>query len=432
MLGGGLLQLVATGRQDIYLSGNPQTTFFKQVYRRHTNFSIESCRIDFDGAADFGKVVVVTIPRKGDLLNTLVLEITLPMMPQYSLPSSDPNWLNNNALTADTSWVNGVGHALLEYISLEVGGKEIDRQYGEYLQIMSELQVDASKRTGYNNMIGYQQAYRQDSQPGPLKLYVPLRFWFCNNVGLSLPLVAMQAHPVRIYIKLRSLQSLFYRDSLVLNPSQPLARSNTPNPQLTSFVLWGDYINLDTDERRRFTSSKHEYLIEQVQIQRKTPIPAGASIANITLDFNNPLKEIIWVVQQDRMVLANELFNYSNRMLVEQNVSLTDQISTCILRLDGYDRFEVRDASYFRLVQPWQRHTCIPDNYIYVYSFSLAPEGAQPQGSLNASRIDTIVLSLTMNNNQGVARYDSGVTVYATNYNVFRIAAGLGGVLFTA
>ena len=132
------------------------------------------------------------------------------------------------------------------------------------------------------------------------------------------------------------------------------------------------------------------------------------------------------------MVLANELFNYSNRMLVEQNVSLTDQISTCILRLDGYDRFEVRDASYFRLVQPWQRHTCIPDNYIYVYSFSLAPEGAQPQGSLNASRIDTIVLSLTMNNNQGVARYDSGVTVYATNYNVFRIAAGLGGVLFTA
>ena len=432
MLGGGLLQLVATGRQDIYLSGNPQTTFFKQVYRRHTNFSIESCRIDFDGAADFGKVIVATIPRKGDLLNTLVLEISLPMLPQYAQPSSDPNWLNNNALTADTSWVNGIGHALLEYISLEVGGKEIDRQYGEYLQIMSELQVEASKRTGYNNMIGYQQAYRQDSQPGPLKLYVPLRFWFCNNVGLSLPLVAMQAHPVRIYIKLRSLQTLFYRDSLTLNPTQPLARLNVPNPQLTSVVMWGDYIHLDTDERRRFTSSKHEYLIEQVQIQRKTSVPAGASISNITLDFNNPLKEIVWVVQQDRMVAANELFNYSNRMLVEQHVTLTDQISNAVLRLDGYDRFEARDASYFRLVQPWQRHTCIPDNYIYVYSFSLAPEAAQPQGSLNASRIDTIILSLNMNNTAGVKRYDSGVTVYAVNYNVFRIAAGLGGVLFTA
>lgn len=432
MLGGGLLQLVATGRQDIYLSGNPQTTFFKQVYRRHTNFSIESCRIDFDGAADFGKVIVATIPRKGDLLNTLILEISLPMLPQYLQPSSDPNWLNNNALTADTSWVNGIGHAMLEYISLEVGGKEIDRQYGEYLQIMSELQVDASKRTGYNNMIGYQQAYRQDSQPGPLKLYVPLRFWFCNNVGLSLPLVAMQAHPVRIYIKLRSLASLFYRDSLTLNPLQPLAQSGVPNPQLSSLVMWGDYIHLDTDERRRFTSSKHEYLIEQVQVQRKTAVPAGASLSNITLDFNNPLKELVWVVQQDRMVQANEWFNYSNRMLIEQHVTLADQISTAVIRLDGYDRFEPRDASYFRLVQPWQRHTCIPDNYIYVYSFSLAPEAAQPQGSLNASRIDTVILSLTMNNTTGVKRYDSGITVYATNYNVFRIAAGLGGVLFTA
>ena len=260
-------------------------------------------------------------------------------------------WLQNTS-TADTSWVNGIGHALLEYISLEVGGKEIDRQYGEYLQIMSELQVDASKRTGYNNMIGYQQAYRQDSQPGPLKLYVPLRFWFCNNVGLSLPLVAMQAHPVRIYIKLRSLQSLFYRDSLVLNPTQPLARTGVAPPQLTTFVMWGDYIHLDTDERRRFTSSKHEYLIEQVQIQRKTSVPAGASITNITLDFNNPIKEIVWVVQQDRMILANEWFNYSNRMLVEQHVVLQDQISTGILRLDGYDRFEVRYFETFEALSP--------------------------------------------------------------------------------
>lgn len=414
MLGGGLLQLVATGRQDIYLSGNPQTTFFKQVYRRHTNFSVESCRIDFEGAADFGKVVVATIPRKGDLLNTLILEVSLPILPQ----SSD--------FATDTSWVNGIGHAMLEYISLEVGGKEVDRQYGEWLHITSQLQVDASKRTGYNNMVGFQEAYTQAAQPGPLKLYIPLRFWFCNNVGLSLPLVALQAHPVRIYIKLRSPQDLFYRDSLVLMPNQTIF----PPPNPTSIVMWGDYIHLGDEERRRFASSKHEYLIEQVQVQKKTPVPAGASLSNITLDFNNPIKEIIWVCQQDRMVQSHEWFNYTNRQLVEQNVMLNDQISTGILRLDGYDRFEVRDAAYFRLVQPWQRHTCIPDDYIYLYSFSLNPEASQPMGSMNASRIDNIVLALTMNNN--IVRYDSGVTVYATNYNVFRIAAGLGGVLFTA
>ena len=414
MLGGGLLQLVATGRQDIYLSGNPQTTFFKQVYRRHTNFALESCRIDFDGAADFGKVIVATIPRKGDLVNSLILEISLPVLPQTS------------EVGTDTSWTNGIGLAMIDYISLEIGGKEIDRQYGEYLHLMSQFQVDASKKTGYYNMIGLQEAYTQGSQPGPLKLYVPLRFWFCNNVGLSLPLIALQAHPVRVYVKFRPVNQLFYRDTLAIVPTQTL----NPVPHIDSLVMWGDYVHLDTEERRRFTSSKHEYLIEQVQQQKKTSIPAGASLSNVTLDFNNPIKELIWVVQQDRMLLTNELFNYTNRQLTEQHVNLADQISTAILRLDGYDRFEVRDASYFRLVQPYQHHTSIPDDYIYLYSFSLAPEAAQPMGSMNASRIDTIILSVTMNNT--IARYDSGITVYATNYNVLRIAAGLGGVLFTA
>jgi len=418
MLGGGLLQIVTTGRQDIYLSGNPQTTFFKQVYRRYTNFSVESCRIDFEGAADFGKVIAANIPRKGDLLNTLVIEVSLPMLPQSS------------STEIDTSWVNGIGHAMLEYVSLEIGGKEIDRQYGEFLHIMSELQVDASKRVGYDNMIGFQESYRQDSQPGPLKLYIPLRFWFCNNVGLSLPLIALQAHPVRIIIKLRPLSMLFYRDSLALSTEQPLARSGQLPTQLTSFVMWGDYIHLDTDERRRFVSSKHEYLIEQVQQQSETAVGWGSSNVNIQLDFNNPIKEIIWVIRQDRMLNTNEMFNYSNRMLVERNVVLDDQISDCVIKLDGYDRFETRDASYFRLVQPWQRHTCIPRDYIYLYSFSLAPEASQPMGSLNASRLDTIILSCTMNPN--IHRRNCVINVYAINYNVFRIAAGLGGILFTA
>lgn len=414
MLGGGLLQLVATGRQDIYLSGNPQTTFFKQVYRRYTNFSVESCRIDFDGSTDFGKLIVATIPRKGDLLNTLILEVSLPMISQ-----SSPGVI-------DTSWVNGIGHAMIDYISLEIGGKEIDRQYGEFLHIMAELQVDVSKRTGFNNMVGYQEAFTQEAQPGPLKLYIPLRFWFCNNIGLSLPLLALQAHPVRVYVKLRPLQELFYRDASVIDCNQVV--SPVVNP--TNFVMWGDYIHLDTDERRRFTSSKHEYLIEQCQIQKKTSINAAASLLNITLDFNNPLKELIWVVQQDRVLQSNEWFNYTNRLLIEQHVTLDDQITNAILRIDGYDRFEVRDAGYFRLVQPYQHHTRIPDDYIYNYCFSLTPEASQPMGSMNASRIDTIILSMNMN--PGIIRYNAGVTVYATNYNVFRIAAGLGGVLFTA
>jgi hypothetical protein len=423
MLGGGLLQLVATGRQDIYLSGNPQTTFFKQVYRRHTNFSVESCRIDFEGAADFGKTFVATVPRKGDLLNTLILEISLPMLPQK-------NSLGN---TDYTSWINGIGHAMIEYISLEIGGKEIDKQYGESMHIMSQLHVDSSKKEGFNVMIGQVQAFAADVQTGPLKLFVPLRFWFCNNIGLSLPLVALQAHPVRIYIKLRSVQNLFYRDSLDANSTTYIPnQSLNPPPIVDSIVLWGDYVHLDTDERRRFVSSKHEYLIEQVQRQNPFAVPKGNSVVNVTLDFNNPIKEIVWVIQQNRVSLTNEWFNYST--LIGSDSGLRpgpDQIANAVIRLDGYDRFESRDAAYFRLVQPWQRHTAIPVNdFIYVYSFSLAPEAAQPQGSLNASRIDNIVLACNMNNT--INRYDSTITVYAINYNVLRIAAGLGGVLFTA
>ena len=421
MLGGGLLQLVATGRQDIYLTGNPQTTFFKQVYRRHTNFAVESCRIDFEGSADFGKIFVATIPRKGDLLNTLILEVSLPMLPQTS--GAPP--------TGDTSWVNGIGHAMIDYISLEIGGKEIDRQYGEFLHVISQFKVDASKKQGFDNMVGNVQVFTPDAQTGPLKLFIPLRFWFCNNIGLSLPLVALQAHPVKLYIKLKSVQTLFYRESLDPNysgyiPNQTLS----PPPSINSVVLWGDYIHLDTDERRRFVSSNHEYLIEQVQRQNPTAIPKGNSIINVTLDFNNPIKEIMWVVQQNRVSFTNEWFNYSNIIGIETGYKY-DQINNAVLRLDGYDRFEARDAAYFRLVQPWQRHTSIPVNdYIYVYSFSLSPEAAQPQGSLNASRIDNIILSCNMNNT--IIRNDSTITVYAINYNVLRIAAGLGGVLFTA
>jgi hypothetical protein len=141
------------------------------------------------------------------------------------------------------------------------------------------------------------------------------------------------------------------------------------------------------------------------------------------------MKEMIWVVNQDRMQAAHEWFNYGSRMLNEFGIPNMDLISTCLLQFDGYDRFEEMSAEYFRLIQPWQRHTAVPNDFIYVYSFSLAPEAAQPQGTCNASRIDTIVLQLKMN--ASVQSRAAGVTVYATNYNVLRIASGLGGVLFT-
>jgi hypothetical protein len=217
-------------------------------------------------------------------------------------------------------------------------------------------------------------------------------------------------------------------NAVINNTTYPTSLMAAP-PIITDMILWGDYIYLDVEERRRFVSSKHEYLIEQVQQQKRFSIPQNSTNVPVPLVFNNPMKEMIWVVNQDRMLDAHEYFNYGSRMLNEYGVPNLDIIQTALIQLDGYDRFEAQSAQYFRLVQPWQRHTAIPNDFIYVYSFSLAPEASQPQGTCNGSRLNNIVLQITMN--PSITSRPSGITVYATNYNVLRIVAGIGGVLFT-
>lgn len=435
---GSLLQLVATGRQDIYLSGNPQTTFFKQVYRRYTNFAIETQRIPFDTAADFGKLITTSIPRSGDLLSQLILEVKLPEMtpdgPKITTGAgvvTEPE-TNYAEIVESVSWVNGIGYAMIDYISVWIGQQEVDRQYGEFMYLWTQLSTPGSKKVGVDYMTGTQEVYNDTTQTGPLKLYIPLQFWFCKNVGLALPLVALQATPIKLYIRLKNGNDLVFGNKLenaVLNNTPPPNPLTPRPPVISDMTLWGDFIYLDVEERRRFVSSKHEYLIEQTQQQKRYSIPEKATNISVPLTFNHPMKEMIWVVNQDRMIDAHEWFNYGSRMLNEYGIPNLDLISTCLLQFDGYDRFEEMSAEYFRLIQPWQRHTAIPNDFIYVYSFSLAPEASQPQGTCNASRIDTIVLQLKMNTS--VQTRAAGVTVYATNYNVLRISSGLGGVLFT-
>jgi len=435
---GGLLQLVATGRQDIYLSGNPQTTFFKQVYRRYTNFSMETQRIPFDTAVDFNKLITVTIPRNGDLLSQLFLEIQLPEITPAGPVTMQPTGILTEAptdyqtITNSVSWVNGIGYAMIDYVSVWIGQQEIDRQYGEFMYLWTQLTTPGSKRAGLQYMIGQQDVYNDTTQTGPLRLFVPLHFWFCKNPGLALPLIALQATPIRIYIKLRNGNDMVFGTALenaVLNGTACPSTLVSSPPIITDMTLWGDYIYLDVEERRRFVSSKHEYLIEQVQQQKRFSIPQNSTSIPVPLVFNNPMKEMIWVVNQDRMLEAHEYFNYGSRMLNEYGIPNLDIIRSALLQLDGYDRFEEQSAQYFRLVQPWQRHTAIPNDFIYVYSFSLAPEASQPQGTCNGSRLNNITLQITMN--PSITSRPSGITVYATNYNVLRIVAGLGGVLFT-
>ena len=415
--GGGLLQLVAKGKQDVFLTGNPQISWFKMVYRRYTNFAIESQPMYFDGTPNFGKRITCTVPRRGDLLGPVFLEVTLP-----ALTYSDG--------VTPVKWVNSIGHALIQEITFEVGEVEMDRQTGEWMEIWSRFTIDESRKEGFYNMIGKVDNYNPSQPPG--KLYIPLIFWFCKNPGLYLPLIALQYHQIRINITLQPLNKLIFPDpASENNPSVPCTPiyNNAGNP--IDLMLYGDYIYLDTEERRRFVSNAHEYLVEQVQYTPAISIPAATNQITIPVEFNNPIKEFFWVIKRDALATNLELFNYSSLGIREPGIR-TDLLASAIIQFDGFDRFYQRDAGYFRLVQPYQRHTCIPvDSFIYNYSIALRPEEMQPSGTANASRLDSLVFQLNLNQNVTPARGNAHCIIFATNNNVFRVIEGFGGLLFT-
>lgn len=425
--GGGLLQLVAQGKQDVFLTGNPQITWFKMVYRRYTNFAIESSIIQFDNQPDFGRKITTVIPRKGDLLGALWLEIELPA-------------LKDSKTGKPLSYTNATAHALIQEISVEIGEQEIDKQTGEWMELTSNYIVTEDKKQAWNNMIGKTTGASQGNTPaasvslfGPLYLYVPLRFWFCKNPGLALPLLALQYHPVRINVTLRPIQQMFIVDT---PQASDVCDISATSASITAMRLYGDFVHLDVDERRRFVSNSHEYLIEQVQTTNSFPIDATASTVQVPMEFNHPIRELYWVIQRSVAVNAHQWFNYTNLSIGESvpatSISVFQNlINTALLRLDGFDRFDKRNADYFRLVQPYQYHTVVPiDDFVYSYSFCFRPEDTQPSGSMNASRIDSIILQLELNNTVTPRRGPANVRIYALNHNILRVVDGFGGLLF--
>jgi len=412
------MQLVAYGAQDIYLTGNPQITFFKVVYRRHTNFAVESIEQTFNGSVDFNRRVTATISRNGDLVKAMYLEVELPVV----------------GATSNPEWVYGVGNALVKECEIEIGGQLIDRHYGEWMNIWSELSVPEGKRRGYDNMVlnnaeagqmGHQTANNADA--AIIRCYVPLQFWFCRNPGLALPLIALQYHEVKVNLTTRPLNELVCG-----------ADATAPTGTL-GCKLYVDYVYLDTDERRRFAQVSHEYLIEQVQFTGDEAVTAGSK--NATLNFNHPVKELIWVCRstehgsQDltRGNFGNAWFNWTGTT----NAASAEAFGTGKLQLNGHDRFTERNADYFRKVQNYEHHTRVPrvgddlitddhlEQYIYTYSFALSPEEHQPSGTCNFSRIDNAVLQLTDVATAGVLK------VFAVNYNVLRIMSGMGGLAYS-
>jgi hypothetical protein len=432
-MGGGLLQLVAMGAQDAYLSGNPQITFWKGMFKRHTNFAMEPFRANLTGQANWGVKHSVTLPRNADLLYSTYLEV---VMPPGAVVNCDRGRL---------------GYNLIKYVELEIGGQRIDRLYSEWLFLWDALTSEYTKSAKLSKMINAGLGTGGESIPAsavcnvgsgrpslPTTLYIPLPFFYTRNPGAALPLIALQYHEVKINIQWQSVE--FVKGDFT---------STTVLPPPVQAALYVDYIYLDVEERRRMAQESHEYLIEQVQYNEDKGISSFNN--RIDLTFNHPVKELVWVVQPS---------DYTNCKLAKSN-GRADQSGTNGTRLtpftydvnavykqrlqiNGQDRMEERFGDYYNKVQPYQHHTgttSVYGNYhpegqpgVYMYSFALKPEEHQPSGTCNFSRIDTATLVIDLAG-QIEINPDTDKTfevrVYAVNYNILRVMSGMAGLAYS-
>jgi len=280
------MQLVAYGAQDVYLTGSPQITFFKVIYRRHTNFSVEPIPQTFTGSAEFGRTVTCTLNRSGDLIGPMYLQATLK-----AVEAGNNEW----------GYVRRVGLALLQHYKIEIGGSKIDEQYGDWLNIWYELSHKVGQERGYSRMVGdVSELTTISSGAKPAySLYVPLQLWFNRNNGLALPLIALQYHDVRLTIDFRAAAQCV----------NVAAGSSAPAVSVNDAQLVIDYVYLDSEERKRFAQASHEYLIEQLQFT------GDETLNNITnkyrLNFNHPCKYLVWASHLDKYQSGNTYASYA-------------------------------------------------------------------------------------------------------------------------
>lgn len=459
-MAGGLMQLVAYGAQDVYLTGQPKVTFFQAVYKRHTNFAMENIIQTLNGTANSNGRVSVTIARNGDLVGNMYVAL----YPLTNLSATSSN------TTVDLNWV---AERAISDVELTIGGQRIDKHYQAWWRLYSELFLTDMDKAQWGKMTTLSNPVNAD---GASRVFLPLLFFFNRNPGLYLPLIALQYHEVRLDFNLSPYFASFFTTS--------------------KFDVWANYVYLDTEERRRFAQKGHEYLIEQLQHTGADTITNSSSAVGtnsneflVRLSYNHPVKELIWcytdagypgaVSSGTTGTALNSMWNFSS---AAANVNVTSNLflfntsnnyvlphhagaphifsgngtlagnafwtedgyqtpvgantgrnvevgplNTFRLVLNGQDRFATQPGKYFNQVQPFYHHTGNPYPGIYTYSFALQPEEHQPTGTCNFSRIDNAQVAVSLKGAVG----NLGQRMFAVNYNILRIQSGMGGLAFS-
>ena len=413
MTGGSLNLASASGAGDDIININPQITFFKKVYKRHTNFGLETREVSdsTNNSVNFGESVTYNITKTGTLINDMYFEFTLP--PANKTAGKDKNGkdydANNDGVVSNwkdyCTWVNAVGFAILNEVKLEIDGNTIDKQNGLWFDIWNEL-TDPNRKEW--SLVGK----RDDSDLKRVtqrksRYYIPLKFYFNRNPGLAFPIFLVDDNKVKVTIKLNSLNSL-----LVFEQKDGETASIDTNASITKFKFFTTYVFLDTAEQNRIRNNlPNEYLVETTTINSNL---SSSGLSKIIL--NNPVKELLWVIRKRSRIATgsasggiilnnvstindqpNDLFNYS---LDGENTGLAygtfDTFKTLKISISNKDRIDTTDATFFRTIQPYKHHSNTPGGingnekkkYIYTYSFALNPEEYQPSGSYNFSKGD--------------------------------------------
>lgn len=429
---GCLTQIAAKGPQDKWLTCDAIITFWKGGYRRYTTFALCEIEQTFNGQTGFGRRMVATLSRSGDLVAQTYLHMELPPVAYGGGAVYVPG-------TDGVSYTNAVGHAMITEARVEIGGHEFDRQTGEYLQIWEELSAPPEKllteMTGFRfTVLGLMQAALVTQF-----LYVPLRFWFNRFYEQALPLIALQYHEVRIHIDTRTATQLqvLYGAFAAPVPGVNVATFADPN----NMLLLVNYVFLDTMERRMFAQQAHEYLIDQVQFTGGESHQATVATLNSRQTFNHPTQELIWVGQQSQFAdgvtnpfgatpNGKDYFNYNGQN--DANGLPTDPFLNAQIDLNGHDRTLNHPIQYYRLVQPYQHHTRFPLGKIYLYSFALYPEDVKPSGTVNMSRIDNVNMRFTFPTvvTPASLQWTGEVRIYARSKNVMKIVSGMAGLMY--
>ncbi len=398
-MSGAISSLKIKGLQDKNLTETPQLNFIKNSYLQYNKISTEKIKVEFSGTANFSKKVTCILSNKGDYLSKIYLCLTLP-----SLTPIDGTY---------ASWTNSIGHAIIDYIDLEIGNRLIDRHYGLFMEIWEEL---TGKDKNENLMIGKTSNITtlQTYANGNSSYIIPFRFWFCEDIAHAFPLYALKYHSMKITIKFKDF-------------SQCINYDGATQPNEVSFIdayLLCDYIYVQHKPQK---IEKINLLLTQTQIKENSgeEVNHSASVFKTNLPFNHPIKELFWVFIEKESIDNNDPFNFSKR---NTNPLLPTQslMRSVTLYLDSKEYYKEFDEKIYRQTTSDKYHTNTTDRFIYTFPFCEYPEMLQPSGSLNFSCIDTFTISGTMNSPVN----ENYLYVFGVNYNWLEIENGLSALKY--